>query len=47
MLVKLSEFLVFSIVGYEPQIIDLMQQMLDNQNKGSKMRQKAVSRNVS
>ena len=34
MLVKFSEFMGFWTVGYEPQIIDLMRQMLDNQNKG-------------
>ena len=44
MLVKFSEFMGFSTVGYEPQIIDLMRQMLDNQNKGSKMGQMLVSR---
>ena len=34
MLVKFSKFMGFSIVGFEPQIIDLMRQMLDNRNKG-------------
>ena len=44
MLVKFNEFLGFSTVGFEPQIIDLMRQMLDNQNKGLKMGQTSVSR---
>ena len=44
MLVKFSEFMGFSIVGFEPHIIDLMRQMLDNRNKGSKMGQTPVSR---
>ena len=43
MLVKFSEFLGFSTLGFEPQIIDLMQQMLDNRNKGSKVGQTPVS----
>ena len=30
MLVKFNEFLGFSTVGFEPQIIDLMRQMLNN-----------------
>ena len=30
MLVKFSEFLGFLTVGFEPQIIDLMRQMLNN-----------------
>ena len=44
MLVKFSEFMGFSTVGFEPQIIDLMQKMLDNHNKGSKVGQTPVSR---
>ena len=44
MLVKVSEFLGFSTVGYEPQIIDLMRKLLANQNKGSKVGQTPVSR---
>ena len=44
MLVKFSEFLGFLTVGFESQIIDLMQQMLDNRNKGSKVGQTLVSR---
>ena len=44
MLVKFSKFLGFSNVGFEPQIIDLMWQMLNNQNKGPKMGQTPVFR---
>ena len=44
MLVKFNEFLGFSIVGFEPQIIDLMRKMLDNRNQGLKVGQTPMSR---
>ena len=44
MLVKFNEFLGFSTVGFEPQIIDLMRQMLNNQKKGPKLGQTPMSK---
>ena len=44
MMVKFSEFLGFSTVGFETQIVDLMRQMLKNQNKGPRSGQTPMSR---
>ena len=44
MMVKFNEFMEFSTVDFETQIVDLMRQMLKNQNKGSRSGQTPVSR---
>ena len=44
MMVKFSEFLGFSTLGFETQIVNLMRQMLKNHNKGPRSRQMPVSR---
>ena len=44
MLVKFSEFLGFLIVGFDPQIIDLIQKLVANQNQGLKLGQTPMSR---
>ena len=44
MLVKFSEFLGFVTEGFETQIVELMRQMVENQNKGPRPGQTSVSR---
>ena len=44
MLVKFSEFLGFTIEGFESQIIELMRQMVKTQNKGPRPGQTPISR---